>query len=68
MSIISLYLKFERILTGYMAYPFMSYKALLAALPIWLRRKLWVDFVVHKEMGYEGRVLFLPHHLSHAVS
>ncbi|MBU8932503.1 MAG: carbamoyltransferase [candidate division Zixibacteria bacterium] len=60
-------LKFERILTGYMANPFRSYKAFLAALPIWLRRKLWVDYVIHKELGYDGEALFLPHHLSHAA-
>lgn len=60
-------LKFERILTGYMSHPFCSYKAFRAALPVWLRRKLWVDYVFHKELGYDGRVLFLPHHLSHAA-
>ncbi len=59
--------KFERIITGYMATPFRSYRAFLQAAPIWMRRKLWVEHVIHKELGYEGEVLFLPHHLSHAA-
>lgn len=59
--------KFERIITGYMATPFRSYRAFLRAIPVWLRRKLWTDHVIHKELGYDGEVLFLPHHLSHAA-
>lgn len=59
--------KFDRIITGYMATPFKSYKALLAALPIWLRRKLWTEFVISKELEYDGQTLFTTHHLSHAA-
>ncbi len=58
--------KFDRILTGYMANPVKSYKAFMAAMPVWLRRKLWVDPVFHKELGWSGSTLFIPHHLSHA--
>jgi carbamoyltransferase len=59
--------KFDRILTGYMATPFRSWHAFVKAMPLWLRRKLWVDNVIAKELGYEGEVLYLPHHLSHAA-
>ncbi len=59
--------KFDRILTGYMSEPFRSYKPFLEAMPIWLRRKLWTDHVIQKELGYEGEVLYVPHHLSHAA-
>ncbi len=59
--------KFERIITGYTAAPFRSYRAFMRAIPVWLRRKLWVDHVIHQELGYDGQVLFLPHHLSHAA-
>jgi carbamoyltransferase len=59
--------KFDRILTGYMATPVHSYRAFITALPVWLRRKLWVDHVIHKETGFDGEVLYLPHHLSHAA-
>ena len=59
--------KFDRILTGYMATPFLSWKPFMAAIPLWLRRKLWVDHLFHKELGFEGDTLYLPHHLSHAA-
>ncbi len=59
--------KFDRIITGYMATSFRSYRAFLRAIPVWLRRKLWIDHVIHKELDYDGQVLFLPHHLSHAA-
>ncbi len=58
--------KFDRIVTGYMATPFRSYRPFLYALPSWLGKKLFTEHVIHKELGYEGNVMFLPHHLSHA--
>ncbi len=59
--------KFDRILTGYMATPFLSYKAFIKALPVWLSRKIWTDSVIAKELEYDGEILFLSHHLSHAA-
>jgi carbamoyltransferase len=59
--------KFDRILTGYMAVPLRSYAAFMKAMPVWLRRKLWTDHVLHKELGFNGEILYLPHHLSHAA-
>ena len=58
--------KFDRILSGYMATPFVSYKAFIKALPVWLSRKLWTDSVIAKELEFEGQILYTPHHLSHA--
>ncbi len=60
-------LKFERILSGYMAEPFRAFGAAFQAFPVWLNRKLWTYHVIHKELRYDGEVLFLPHHLSHAA-
>ena len=59
--------KFDRLITGYMATPLCSYRAFLRALPVWLRRKLWMDHILHKELGYDGEILYLSHHLSHAA-
>jgi len=59
--------KFDRILTGYMATPGRSYLTFVKAMPIWLRRKLWTEHVIHKELGWNGETLFVPHHLSHAA-
>ncbi|MDH3937206.1 MAG: hypothetical protein OEV68_07720, partial [candidate division Zixibacteria bacterium] len=59
--------KFDRILTGYMAMPGRSYRAFLKAMPVWLRRKLWTDMVIHKDLGFDGEILYTSHHLSHAA-
>lgn len=59
--------KFDRILSGYMSQPFRSYRPFLQALQVWLRRKIWTDHVIHKELGYDGDILYIPHHLSHAA-
>jgi len=59
--------KFDRILTGYMAVPFKALNAFRKAMPIWMRRKLWTEHIIQKELEYEGEVLFIPHHLSHAA-
>jgi carbamoyltransferase len=60
-------LKFDRLLTGYTAEPFRSFRAFLTAMPIWLRRKLWVEHIIRKELEFDGELLFVPHHLSHAA-
>ena len=59
--------KFDRILTGYIATPVRSFRPFVKAMPAWLRRKLWTDHVIHRELGYDGDVLYVPHHLSHAA-
>ncbi len=61
------FLKFDRILTGYMATPFISYCPFLQAIPLWLRKKIWTEYIIGKELDYNGEMLFLPHHLSHAA-
>jgi carbamoyltransferase len=38
------------------------------SLPIWLKQKLWIPNVLHKEIGFDGEVLFTEHHQSHAAS
>ncbi len=59
--------KFDRILSGYMATPFRSFKSFRMAMPVWLRQKLWISSIIDKELDYKGEILYLPHHLSHAA-
>jgi carbamoyltransferase len=59
--------KFERIITGYMSTPVLSYKSFVLAAPVWLRRKLWVGHVIDKELGFKKEILHLTHHMSHAA-
>lgn len=60
--------KFERILTTYLATFPRSYRAFLKAMPVWLKEKLWIAQRIREELGDHGKLLFLDHHLSHAAS
>lgn len=62
------FLKFERILETYLAYAPRGFKSYLMALPLWLRRKLWIPDLIRKELGYEGKLIYPEHHESHAAS
>jgi len=59
-------IKFERILEQYMATWPKSYLSFIKATPLWLRKKLWIPHLIKKELGYQGEVLMIEHHLSHA--
>jgi carbamoyltransferase len=61
-------LKFERILYSYLATFPRSYLSALKAIPLWLRQKLWIPQMIKRELEYEGEVLMIEHHLSHAAS
>ena len=61
-------LKFERILYTYIATWPRSLPSFLKAIPLWLRKKLWIPQIIKKELEYEGEVLMVEHHMSHAAS
>lgn len=62
------FLKFERVLLSHLrSYP-RSFRVFLQTLPPWLNDRLVLPFTIRKKLGYEGKVHFLSHHLSHAAS
>lgn len=69
-------IKFERLLETYLAYAPMGFRSFLAAMPIWLKEKLYLKQVLRKELaGMSGLkekslppLLFTEHHHSHAAS
>ena len=62
------YLKFLRVLTGHVrAFPW-SYPAFIRTIPRWLQDRLVLPLLVSSELGFDGDVLFINHHLSHAAS
>ena len=61
-------IKFERILTTYVATWPRSFPSFIKSTPLWLRKKLWIPQLIKKELGYEGEVLMCEHHISHAAS
>ncbi|MFQ5601693.1 MAG: carbamoyltransferase [bacterium] len=62
------FLKFERILESYLAYAPRGIRSYLMAIQLWIKRKLWIPDLIHKEMGYDGKILYPEHHESHAAS
>ena len=62
------WVKFERLLTTYLATFPRSWTQFRQAIPVWLTEKLFLRRVIREELGYEGEVLFGEHHLSHAAS
>jgi carbamoyltransferase len=61
-------IKFERILTTYLATWPRSFPSFVKAIPLWLHEKLWIPQIIRKELNYKGEILYIDHHLSHAAS
>ena len=62
------FLKFERILETHLAYAPKGISSFIKALPLWIKKKLWIRENIKDELQFDGRILFPEHHLSHAAS
>ncbi len=62
------FLTFERLLETYVGYAPKGLPSFLKAMPLWLKKKLWIPEQIRKELGYEGMLVFPEHHESHAAS
>ena len=68
--------KFERLLETYLAYAPQGFRSFLAAMPIWLKEKLYLKTMLKKDLAEIGNcktnklpsLLFTEHHQSHAAS
>ncbi len=68
--------KFERLLETYLAYTPRGFKSFLAAIPIWLKEKLYLKKTLKRELSALGgipeprlpQLMFTQHHQSHAAS
>src|SRR2546430_2508312 len=62
-------LKFERLLENYCGVAPRGLRSFLAAMPVWLKEKLFTRERIRRALGgYAGPVLFAEHHESHAAS
>ncbi|MBU0765736.1 MAG: hypothetical protein KJ607_12970 [Bacteroidetes bacterium] len=60
------YLKFSRVIFDHIRnFPF-TYGGFLHTIPIWLQDRLILPLVLKKEVGFEGKTVFIKHHLAHA--
>ena len=69
------FLKFERLVETYLTFAPRGFKSFRMAIPLWLREKLFLKDLLRKELGklsghggWNERLLFSEHHLSHAAS
>jgi len=60
--------KFERLLQTYLACAPLGLRSFLMAMPLWLKKKLWIPDIIARETGFKGKILFAEHHESHAAS
>ena len=68
--------KLERLLATYLGYAPQGFRSFLAAMPVWLKEKLYLKEVLKKELASLGScsvsqlppLLFTEHHQSHAAS
>jgi len=63
-------LKFERLLETYLAYAPVGFQSFLTAIPLWLKKKLYLTRELNRGLGhaYRKRYVFTEHHESHAAS
>ena len=62
------FLKFERILETYLAYAPAGFASFIKAIPLWIKKKIWIRDLINNELDYDGEILFPEHHESHAAS
>lgn len=70
------FVKFERLLETYISYAPKGFRSFVAAMPVWLKEKLYLKSTLRKELSELGRIkpeqlpklLFAEHHQSHAAS
>lgn len=62
------FLKFERILETYLAYAPSGIHSFLKAIPLWIKQKIWIKELIKDKLNFDGKIIFLEHHLSHAAS
>ena len=68
--------KFERLIETYLAYAPKGLRSFIAAMPVWMKEKLYLKSVLKKELAALGSLsvkelpslLFAEHHQSHAAS
>lgn len=61
-------IKFERILETYLQFAPAGISSFIKAVPLWVKKKLWMKDYLSRELGFDGEMLFLDHHESHAAS
>ncbi|HOT50302.1 MAG TPA: carbamoyltransferase [Candidatus Hydrogenedentes bacterium] len=62
------FLKFERLLSTYLAIAPKGLTSFIQQMPAWLKEKIFMRNTIRERLDYEGKVLFTQHHQSHAAA
>lgn len=62
------FLKFDRLLSTYLAVAPRGLASFWVQMPSWLKEKLFMRATIRKHVGYAGRILFVQHHEAHAAA
>ena len=62
------FLKFWRLLETCIQMAPCGFRSFARAIPLWIRKKFWIQTLIQNKMGFEGKPLFPEHHASHAAS
>lgn len=69
------FLKFERLLETYLRFSPKGLRSFLKAMPVWMKEKIFIKKEIRDKLKHLGeyngkklKLLFTPHHLSHAAS
>jgi carbamoyltransferase len=62
------FLKFDRILHTFLACAPKGIRSFLKAMPLWIKEKIWMKELIRNKLNYDGKIIFLEHHESHAAS
>ncbi len=70
------FLKFERLIETHIYYAPKSLTQFIQSMPIWLKERIFIKNIIKKEieenlnekLNPKTKILFVPHHLSHAAS
>ncbi len=62
------FLKFDRLLSTYLACAPLGVRSFLKAMPVWMKEKIWLKATIREELQFDGPIIFPEHHESHAAS
>ncbi len=61
-------LRFERVLDNFVkTYPY-ALRPFIKGIPEWFNHKLQIERKIRKDLGFKGKILYIPHHASHAAA
>jgi len=61
-------IKFKRILKTHLDYAPLGIKKFINEIPLFLKQELFLKQLIKNKLGYKGKIIFVPHHLSHAAA